>query len=233
VTDWSAVLAHAFEAQCGRRGDTGDTGAKCNKALEQISILPIAPGALPPDEGVTWVTPLPPDEGVTWVTPLSDEFVTPVTPRLVDRGDKPAGSISSAIQIHGREGTPVTPVTRQFGPLAVCAIDRLTKVTPPEGFGAETWQRFLVDARSFLDRWAEEAELLGWTDECLFGVDALAPAARFDVMGLVLLIGGGEVTELDRRRATIRSRRGSLLVYRKPLNSTAVALWNLVPAMNA
>jgi len=55
---------------------------------------------------------------------------------------------------------------------------------------AERYQALIDDAESFLSRWGTVAHQLGWTAVDLFGVHPIAPAARFDVMGL-LSIGVG------------------------------------------
>ncbi|MCW5713446.1 MAG: hypothetical protein KIT43_02865 [Bauldia sp.] len=71
---------------------------------------------------------------------------------------------------------------------------------------------------------------LGWTTEDLFGVHPVAPAARYDCMGLVPLIGGGEVIDMLVDRATIRMPSGNCLVYylRRP-NPDAVLLLDVAP----
>jgi hypothetical protein len=38
---------------------------------------------------------------------------------------------------------------------------------------------------------------MGWTTLDLFGVHPTRPAVRFDVMGLLLLLQGGEVRSVD------------------------------------
>ena len=61
----------------------------------------------------------------------------------------------------------------------------------------------------FLDRWGSEAAVLGWRTEDVFGIHPAAPSARYDAMGLVPLIGGGEVTVIDGIHPTIRRRKGA------------------------
>jgi len=100
-------------------------------------------------------------------------------------------------------------------------------MTPPESFSPEAWHQLLLDTNSFFQRWAEQAELLAWSDKDLIGVHPRAPAARYDAMGLLFLIRGGEVIGLHDQCATIRSQRGSLLVYRKYGHPGAVPLWEI------
>ena len=72
----------------------------------------------------------------------------------------------------------------------------------------------------------------GWTASDVFGLHPDAPASRLDGMGLVPLIGGGEVIAINSDRAIIRTRGGSCLTYflRRP-RPTAVAAWDLVPTV--
>jgi hypothetical protein len=65
-------------------------------------------------------------------------------------------------------------------------------------------QRFvLARGRKALD--------LGWTEDDLFGCHPVAPMTRYDCMGLVLLIGGGEVTHLDAEVAYLKTPCGGTL----------------------
>jgi hypothetical protein len=100
-------------------------------------------------------------------------------------------------------------------------------MTPLESLGAEAWRQLLLDAETFFQRWSAPA-LIGWSDVELLGVHPGAPAARYDAMGLLLLIKGGEVIELHGQRATIRTQGGSLLVYRKHGYEGATLPWRLI-----
>ncbi|GLS18757.1 hypothetical protein GCM10007874_17740 [Labrys miyagiensis] len=65
------------------------------------------------------------------------------------------------------------------------------------------WQQAKADARAFLDRWADEALLLGWSDLELFGLHPTHPLVRHDVMGLVWLLRGRSVVGIDAHHATL------------------------------
>ena len=52
------------------------------------------------------------------------------------------------------------------------------------------------------------------------------PAARFDFMGLVLLIAGGEVEAIESDYALLRTAGGSLLTYRRQTTKSPY-LWDL------
>ena len=61
----------------------------------------------------------------------------------------------------------------------------------------------------------------------VFGADPMAPAARFDRMGLIPLVNGGAVVAIDATSATIRTRTGGTLRYRRADVGGAAPLWDL------
>jgi hypothetical protein len=105
---------------------------------------------------------------------------------------------------------------------------RLNCVNPIDGFSPEAWRHLIDDGGVFLDRWSGEAVGLGWTVADVFGVDPTAPAARFDRMGLVPLIRGGAVVAIDTNSATIQTRTGGTLRYRRAnVAGEAAPLWEI------
>jgi hypothetical protein len=94
----------------------------------------------------------------------------------------------------------------------------------PDWLTADRWRDLLSDAEIFLTRWGSAAHSLGWTALDLFGVHPSAPAARFDVMGLLLLTQAGAVVALTADGATIRRPAGSVLGYRRCTAPGAVLL---------
>ncbi|MGO4337894.1 hypothetical protein AB4037_23540 [Labrys sp. KB_33_2] len=72
------------------------------------------------------------------------------------------------------------------------------------------WERAKEDAADFLADWGDQAAELGWTAAELFGLHPVAPLTRYDVMGLVWLLNGKEVSELNERTAKI----GAATYYR-------------------
>jgi hypothetical protein len=211
MTDWSAILALAFETKVQKGGDSGDSGDRRIKTLKQVVIPPAW-------LGTTSIGPV-----VTVVTPTAG--VTTVTTAARGCGDKGKGEIPPITQGDREFVTTVTTVTTEIHSPHAC--DRLRSMTPPDSFSAEGWHQFLLDADSFFQRWAERVELLAWNGQDLIGVHPGAPAARYDAMGLLFLIRGGEVIELNDQCATIRSQRGSLLSYRKCGYAGAVPLWDI------
>jgi hypothetical protein len=106
---------------------------------------------------------------------------------------------------------------------------RLSVSRPPVGFSYARWRELLDDGGRFVDRWAEIAAAQGWSAADIFGLSPHGPATRYDGMGLVALIRGGEVTEITSEHATIRAPSGNCLTYylRRP-RPEAVAVWDLV-----
>jgi len=75
-----------------------------------------------------------------------------------------------------------------------------------------------------VNRWGQTAHQLGWTAADLFGVHPVAPAARFDVMGLFPLLHGGAVIALTEDAATIRRQSGATLTYPRSDRTGAVCI---------
>src|SRR5260370_1573196 len=150
MTDWSAILAQAFETTVQKCGDGGDSGDRPAKAL---GLLGNSPRKLVTSRN----TPV-----VTVGTPRNDDAVTTVTTASLGGGDKGTKDIPSISQEDRRFVTTVTTVTTDIHSLAAGVFDRLRSMPPPESFGAETWRQLLVDADAFFHCWAEPAELLAW-----------------------------------------------------------------------
>jgi hypothetical protein len=101
-------------------------------------------------------------------------------------------------------------------------------MAPPAGFSPERWQRIVDAAGVFLDRWAADAIRCGWSDLDVFGADADRPDARFDAMGLVLLLDRMEVVGIDPDGADLVTETGTRQRYRRrPLPANTVSLWAL------
>jgi hypothetical protein len=94
---------------------------------------------------------------------------------------------------------------------------------------AERWRFLISDAENFLQRWGSAAHSLGWTALDLFGVHPLAPAARFDVMGLLPVMNGAAILTLTDTAATLRARTGAVLTYRRSTERGAVLITEVCP----
>jgi hypothetical protein len=102
----------------------------------------------------------------------------------------------------------------------------LDPAVPLRGHSARVWQQLIADGHRFLDVWGAEAARLGWGTLDLFGVHPGAPAARYDVMGLIPMVRGGEVIAIEPTRATTRMPSGGLLTYLRRPQPGAVPIWN-------
>lgn len=89
--------------------------------------------------------------------------------------------------------------------------------------------RVSSDADNFLSRWGHAAHQLGWTALDLFGVHPAAPGSRFDLMGLIPLLQGGDVIALTAEAATIRRPSRAILTYRRGDQTGAVLLSKILP----
>ena len=100
---------------------------------------------------------------------------------------------------------------------------------PPSGFSPERWQRIVDAAGSFLGGWASEAITCGWSDLDVFGCDRDRPDARFDCMGLVMLLDRVEVVGIDPAGADLVAAAGGakLRFRRRPLPQHTISLWDL------
>ena len=105
----------------------------------------------------------------------------------------------------------------------------LCSMTPPAGFSSERWARIVDAAGVFLDRWAADAIRCGWSDLDTFGCDRDRPDARFDAMGLVMLLDRMEVVGIDPDGADLIATAGGakLRFRRRPLPRHTILLWDL------
>lgn len=93
----------------------------------------------------------------------------------------------------------------------------------PDLIEPDRWQQALSDGRQFLRIWGEQAKVLGWTVQELFGLHAI-PAkphpsfqrlARYNSTGLIWLLQGRPVVKMTADTAAIRAASGGIVVYRK------------------
>jgi hypothetical protein len=91
----------------------------------------------------------------------------------------------------------------------------------PELIETDRWQQAVRDAETFLQRWSEQAQTLGWTARDLFGLhsvpDRPAPSYRrlscYVATGLIWLLQGRPVTALTETAATFLASSGANLTY--------------------
>lgn len=104
----------------------------------------------------------------------------------------------------------------------------LPKAPPAPDISPERWRRIVYAADRFLDRWAEFAIAAGWSTLDVFGADPDRPGARFDAMGLVLLLDGCRIVDVDEHGADLMTDTGAKQRYRRrPLPTGTIPLWEL------
>jgi hypothetical protein len=111
------------------------------------------------------------------------------------------------------------------------ALARLDPNKPPREVPPRCWLHFIDDCGRFLDGgWAIRAAALGWGLLDLFGCDRKRPMSRVDHLGLVWLLNGGTVVELQRDGAILETPGGGLQSYpRRPIEVGLIVLpWELI-----
>ena len=170
-------------------------------ALKPVEILDPAEGVGP---SVTIVAFVKETDGEGGTQPRAAEQLSPTVPTIADK----------------RSGDDPQAWAEGFAALAA--------MPPPTGFSPERWQRIIDATGVFLDRWAGEASCCGWSDLDVFGCHDTAPAARFDCMGLVLLLDRREVVAIDELGADLVTVSGARQRFRRrPMPPGTVRLWQL------
>jgi hypothetical protein len=94
----------------------------------------------------------------------------------------------------------------------------------PDLVPVDRWQQALADGKTFLSRWGDQAQALGWTAKDLFGLLTVPEHAkpifnrlsRYDETGLIWLLDGRRVVALTEGTAAIQNpASGSVTMYRR------------------
>ena len=110
----------------------------------------------------------------------------------------------------------------------VQGVADLLAMTRPAAWSEEQWAILREDAFAFLRDRGAEAARLGWHLLDIFGVDPRAPLARYDAMGLVVLLCARRVAALHHDRAVIENSGGTPTTFtRHPMPPARVAVWEL------
>jgi len=234
---WSGALQRAFQAHLKMSGSGGSGGSAVEnrRAPKELS---------PPALGTTSAALLVPV--VLEVSRQQAPGTTGTTdaPRVVPDHRSQELQADQELSASGTTGTTGTsnigvvgafaPMQSVLGPAPVEVLRdwseglrRLDVARPPPDFSPEQWRQLIGDGETCLAAWGREAARLGWSGLDLFGAHPIAPAARYDLMGLVPLIRGHEVVAMDVKRATTRARSGNLLTYLRRPMAGAVLLWEL------
>ncbi|WP_457492262.1 hypothetical protein [Tardiphaga sp. P5_C7] len=189
-------------------GDTGDSGDKSRKSLQHSeNFVPTARADVSPLD-------------LKWGQHVSASG---------DRKAEYSQSLESGVPTvptvatHFQWGTAVEAL-RHFPPEWYAILAKLNDRDPVDGFSMERWRLLLCDGESFLSKWGQAAFGLGWTALDLFGVHPAAPAARMDVLGLIMTLSGGEVVNLTVGSATMRRRSGAVLTFRRVEQAGAILM---------
>jgi len=83
----------------------------------------------------------------------------------------------------------------------------------------------LDDAESFLKEWGTSAHGLGWSAVDVFGAHPTHPVNRYDYMGLIWCLHGGQVLAMTERSATFKNKHVNIQTYRRVDIPDAVPIW--------
>ena len=206
VADISALLKKS-----GDSGDSGDNRSKAAAAETYVGVATRGQNASPLKQVATKSSVAP---AIDWRQATTSKRVATEKAgsdqSLID-GVATVASVSTRFQ-QGRAPTLAPGSVAEWH----ATLDELTALDPPEWASPVRWQNMIFDADAFCTRWGIAADQLGWTTLDLFGVHPNAPADRYDVMGLLLLIQGGTIVALATNAATIRRPSQSILTYRRP-----------------
>ena len=90
----------------------------------------------------------------------------------------------------------------------------LDPVSPPAGVDPARWPGMVSAALAFKDEWEPRALGLGWRVADLYGMNAAAPLARYDDMGLAWLLSPRDrVLFITAASALIQNHAGSRLRF--------------------
>jgi hypothetical protein len=107
---------------------------------------------------------------------------------------------------------------------------RLHPDHPPSDVPAKRWLTFIDDIGRFVDSpFCAVAASFGWGPFDLFGCDRYRPFARTDHAGVLWLLNGDRLVEIDRHRAVIERRAGARQTFRRrpvPMGEVVLA-WEL------
>lgn len=113
----------------------------------------------------------------------------------------------------------------------------LQEMAPPHDWPSKRWSTLQHDALSFAENWSATAASAGWQSWELWGCSRYAPYRRIDGLGLIAMIAGARLTDIDSKAAAIATENGSVLRYRRkgsdPLGSSErVMVWQVATVSN-
>jgi hypothetical protein len=162
--------------------------------------------------------------------PLSDDLRA----RLRQHKAEIVALLAAAEPVNDHAPTPLADdqVGQDLPAEVVQGVGAILAAEGAQGVPPNRWLQVQRDMHQPAEsRWLHTALDLGWTTAELFGCDQRAPWHRLDRSGLILLMGGHEIVELSSDVATLRTRTGSMLRFRRrpPAEPPVALLWELVP----
>lgn len=104
-------------------------------------------------------------------------------------------------------------------------LARLQAMPPPRPFTAETWATFLNDVETFAAKHGSTARRLAWSRSELFGWHPSARLVRVDCLGLLVVLKGRRVIDLQTDHALIERKGDTPLRWRRAVNGKAAPIW--------
>jgi hypothetical protein len=118
------------------------------------------------------------------------------TPDLVSRDELRSGALA--------------PIPSSLPDAWRVGLEQLGFMSPPIGFDKNRWEVGVQWARRIACEHGPAAIVMGWDAEDLFGLHPVAPAARYDSIGLAFVMKETDcIVSLNKERAIIRSARGT------------------------
>ena len=252
MTDWQRALADAFREHEKVGGSSGSCGSSCRNASSDVRFGNASHGTTPEPRVVPVVPAADDPRGLTDASRKHLEVGGSCgscgsrrrnASNAAMFGDAACGTTPEAHVVpvvpppdpqgSARRETPVGTTIDVDASLAAspsighwqCGLAKLNPAEPPFGFTPDRWFRLIDGGTAFLDAWGRTAAALGWSTLDVFGVHPEAPAARYDVMGLVPLLGDGELMAVEATHATMRMPTGSKLTYLRRPRPGAVPIW--------
>jgi hypothetical protein len=106
-------------------------------------------------------------------------------------------------------------------------IRRLAAMPPSADFPSSRWQQFIADTAAFDAAWTPQAIACAWSPVELFGLSRRSPFF-WRGFGLVPMLNGAVVINIDADAITMRTRSGSMQAHRRRAPwRDAVAAWEL------
>jgi hypothetical protein len=108
------------------------------------------------------------------------------------------------------------------------ALARIEAMPCPAGIALERWDQVVADARYLMVDWGHALYVTGWDLADLFSAHRAKPLARFDGMGLALLLQGRKVGPILAERIVIHACAGIQQFRRFHFQpAETVSLWDL------